>query len=47
MNKVKLVKILSMAATVIGAIGSIGSSWVTDKENKATIEKLINERLSK
>ena len=41
----KTLKILSTAATVIGVLGSLGSSYVSDKENKATIEKLVNEGL--
>lgn len=47
MVSLKAIKILSTVATVIGVAGSLGSSYVSDKENKATIEKLIDERLKK
>lgn len=47
LDKVKAVKILSMAATVIGALGTLGSSWVSDKERDAKLAKLVDERLQK
>lgn len=43
----KAIKILSTVATVVGVLGSLGSSYVSDKENKAMIEKLVDERLKK
>ena len=40
-NKViKIVKILSLAATIVG---TIGSAWVGSKENKMLLTKLVDE----
>lgn len=47
MNKLKVVKIFSVAATVVGMVGTLASSWVTDKENKATLKKLVDEHFQK
>lgn len=43
-NTLKIVKIASLAASVIGMIGS---AWVTGKENEATLKRLVEESLKK
>ena len=42
-NWVKIVKIGSIAASVLG---TIGTAWVATKENEITLTKLVNERLA-
>lgn len=42
-NSIKFVKIFSLIASVVGMIGS---AWASDKENKATLDKLVSEKLS-
>ena len=41
---VKVVKIASMAASVVGMIGS---SWASSKENQSTLEQLAKEHFQK
>lgn len=43
-NIVQIVKIASMAASIIGMIGS---SWASSKENKAILKDLVNEHFQK
>ena len=44
LNAVKIVKVLSVAASVAGMIGT---SWVNGKENESMLKKLVEERLKK
>ena len=46
-DKVKLVKHLCTVAAIIGMAVTLGSNWVSEKETKANIEKLVDERLKK
>lgn len=41
-NKLKVIKIAAMGASVIGMIAS---AWVSDKENKLNLEKLVEQHL--
>ena len=43
-NVLKVVKIASLAASVLGMIGS---SWVNGEENKRTLQKMVDEHLKK
>lgn len=43
-NIVKIVKVASMVASVIGMIGS---AWASSKENKVILENLVNEHFQK
>lgn len=43
-NIVKIVKIASMVASVIGMVGS---AWASSKENKIVLENLVNEHFQK
>ena len=43
-NIVKVVKVLSMAASVVGMVGA---SWANGKENENILAKLVDERLKK
>ena len=43
-NIVKTVKLLSMAASVVGMIGA---SWANSKENESILARLVEERLMK
>ena len=40
MNLVKVVKVASIAATILG---TIGSAWVSSKENKIVLEELVQK----
>lgn len=44
LSKLTVIKIASMAASVAGMLGS---AWVSGKENKIMLEKLVNEKLGK
>lgn len=44
LNKLTVIKIASMTASVVGMLGS---AWVSSKENKMVLEKLVNEKLGK
>lgn len=44
MDKVKIIKIVSILASVAGMLGT---AWVSDKENKIALEKLVNQHLKK
>lgn len=44
MKKVTIIKFASLAASIIGMIGS---AWASDKENKLALEKLVNQALNK
>ena len=41
-NWVKVIKVASFAASILG---SIGTAWVTGKENEIALAKLVSERL--
>lgn len=43
-NIIKIVKVASMVASVIGMIGS---AWASSKENKVILENLVNEHFQK
>jgi len=43
-NTVKVVKMISLAASIIG---TFATAWVTKKENELTLAKLVDERLQK
>ena len=43
-NFVKIIKICSVIASVIGVIGS---SWADSKENEETLKKLVIETIEK
>lgn len=45
MKTEKLVKILSIATTVVGVGLSIASTWVSDKQMEITIDEKIQEAL--
>lgn len=47
MNNSKLIKILGMAATVIGIGATLINDWVTDKKMDEKIEKKVIEALTK
>lgn len=44
MNKITVIKVLSMVASIAGMIGT---AWAGDKQNKLDLENLVNNRLSK
>ena len=41
-NVVKVVKVVSLLA---GVVSTLGTAWVTTKENEATLSKLVEEKL--
>lgn len=43
-NKIVIVKILSIAASVAGMIGT---AWASDKQAKIDLETLVNNKLGK
>ena len=43
MNPLKVVKVLSILASVAGMVGS---AWVSDREAKLTLENLVNSKLN-
>lgn len=43
-NTVKVVKVISLAASIIG---TFATAWVTKKENELTLAKLVDEHLQK
>lgn len=46
MKKLDLVKVGKYVGLALSAIGMIVTGVVTSKENKSTLEKLVNERLN-
>lgn len=42
-----VVKVVKVAGTVMSVAGMIATGWAGDKMTKATLEKLVNEHLSK
>lgn len=44
MTKVKIVKIISMVASVAGMLGT---AWASDKQNKIDLALLVDQRLGK
>ena len=42
----KVVKFVGLACTLIGALATIGSNWVQEKQMDATIDKKLDEKLA-
>ncbi len=47
MKKISLIKILGIAATLLGAGATILSDWVSEKQMDEKIEEKVNEALQK
>ena len=47
MKKIDVVKVVKWVGLALTVGGTVASSWSSDKENAKTLEKLVDERLSK
>jgi hypothetical protein len=46
MEKIDVVKVVKIAATVMSVAGMLASGWAGSKENEKTLEKLVKEHFA-
>lgn len=46
MDKMKLVKILGVIVTTVGAAATLISDWVDDQKMEAAVEELVNKKFA-
>ena len=47
MNKLNVVKVVKVASLAASVLGMIGTSWVNGEENKKVLQKLVDEHFKK
>jgi hypothetical protein len=46
MEKIDVVKVVKIAATVMSVAGMLASGWAGSKENEKTLEKLVKDHFA-